>query len=82
MEFIPTDDYNEVTLERGLDRLLTCASDKLFSDGLDADEFIYFDDHKGFCYKDGCLLGQHVDEVVETMHRMGWCFYHKFFVHK
>lgn len=60
MGFIPTDDYIEVTLERGLDRLLTCASDKLFSDGLDADEFIYFDDHKGFCYKDGCLLGQHV----------------------
>ena len=47
MQFVPTNDYIEVTLERGLDRLLTCASDKLFSDGLDADEFIYFDDHKG-----------------------------------
>ena len=49
MEFYPTNEYREVTLQTGLNSVQLGNTDKLFSDGLEKDEYIYFDDSKGFC---------------------------------
>ena len=52
MEFIPTDEYMEVSLQEGLNALQIGQTDKLFSDGLDDYEYICFDKEKGFCCND------------------------------
>ena len=50
MEFYPTNEYREVTLQVGLNSVQLGNTDKLFSDGLEEDEYIYFDDSKGFSF--------------------------------
>ena len=44
MQFYPTNEYREVTLQAGLNSVQLGNTDKLFSDGLEEDEYIYFDD--------------------------------------
>ena len=51
MQFIPTDDYREISMYTGLNAIQIGNADKLYSDGLDANEYIYFDPVKGFCYE-------------------------------
>lgn len=51
MQFIPTDDYREVSMYAGLNAIEIGNADKLYSDGLDANEYIYVDPVKGFCYE-------------------------------
>lgn len=48
MEFYPTNEYREVTLQVGLNSVQLGNTDKLFSDGLEEDEYIYFDDSKEY----------------------------------
>ena len=43
MEFIPANEYMEVSLQEGLNALQIGRVDKLFSDGLEDYEYIYFD---------------------------------------
>lgn len=82
MEFYPTNEYREVTLQTGLNSVQLGNTDKLFSDGLEKDEYIYFDDSKGFCYEDGCVIGGTYDETLSVLHSLKWCFNHKFYVKK
>lgn len=51
MQFIPTDDYREISMYAGLNAIQIGNADKLYSDGLDANEYIYVDPVKGFCYE-------------------------------
>ena len=51
MQFVPTNDYREVSMYAGLNAIQIGNADKLYSDGLDANEYIYFDPVKGFCYE-------------------------------
>lgn len=80
MEFIPTDEYIRVSLQEGLNALQIGRVDKLFSDGLDDYEYIYFDKEKGFCYEDNCLIGSTFDQTLGILHSVGWCFKHNFFI--
>lgn len=80
MEFYPTNEYREVTLQAGLNSVQLGNTDKLFSDGLEEDEYIYFDDSKGFCYEDGCVIGGTYDKTLNVLHELKWCFNHKFYV--
>ena len=80
MEFIPTDEYIRVSLQEGLNALQIGRVDKLFSDGLDDYEYIYFDKEKGFCYEDNCLIGSTFDQKLGILHSVGWCFKHNFFI--
>lgn len=80
MEFTPTDEYMEVSLQEGLDALKTGRADKLFSDGLDDYEYIYFDKKKGFCYEDNCVIGKTLDCALGRLHSFGWSYHHKFFI--
>ena len=57
MEFIPTNEYIEISLQEGLNALQIGQADKLFSDGLDNYEYIYFNTQKGFCQEDNCVIG-------------------------
>ena len=82
MQFIPTDDYREVSMYAGLNAIEIGNADKLYSDGLDANEYIYVDPVKRFCYEDGCIIGGTYDQTVDILHSLKWCFNHKFYVKK
>lgn len=79
MEFYQTNEYREVTLQAGLNSVQLGNTDKLFSDGLEEDEYIYFDDSKGFCYEDGCVIGGTYDQTLKVLYSQ-WGFGHKFYV--
>ena len=81
MQFYPTNEYREVTLQAGLNSVQLGNTDKLFSDGLEEDEYIYFDDSKGFCYEDGCVIGGTYDQTLKVLYSQ-WGFDHKFYVKK
>ena len=80
MEFIPTNEYRELSLQEGLNQVQLGNTDKLFSDGLDGDEYIYWDYNKGFCYEDGCVIGGTYDQTLNVLHALKWCFHHRFYV--
>ena len=82
MQFIPTDDYREVSMYAGLNAIEIGNTDKLYSDGLDANEYIYVDPVKGLCYEDGCIIGGTYDQTVDILHSLKWYFNHKFYVKK
>lgn len=82
MEFIPTNEYREISLQEGLNQVQLGNTDKLFSDGLDEDEYIYWNHNKGFCYEDGYVIGGTFDQTLNRLHFLKWCFYHKFYVKK
>ncbi len=80
MQFIPTVNYIEVSLYEGLNQLELRNTDKLFSDGLDQNEYIYFDINKGFCYEDGYSIGRTYDQTLDVLHSLKWCFSHNFYI--
>ena len=82
MEFMPTSEYREISLQEGLNQVQLGNTDKLFSDGLEEDEYIYFDDSKGFCYEDGCVIGGTYAKTLNVLHSLKWCVDHKFYVKK
>lgn len=82
MTFIPTNEYREIYLQEGLNQIELGNANKLFSDGLETDEYIYFNPNKGFCYEDGCIIGETSDEVLNVLYSLKWCFSHKFYVKK
>lgn len=79
-KFTPTKEYMEVSLQEGLNTLQTERTNKLFSDGLDAYSYIYFDKEKGFCYEGGCVIGGTFDQTLDRLHSARWCYKHKFFI--
>lgn len=79
MQFIPTKEYKEISLQEGLNQLQLGNIDTLYSDGLDAEEYIYFDNNKGFCYEDGCIIGDTFSRTLHVLHSLKWCFSHKFY---
>lgn len=82
MEFTPTNEYREISLSEGLNQVQLGNTDKLYSDGLEENEYIYYDKDKGFCYEDGCVIGGTYDQTLDRMHSLKWCFSHKFYVKK
>lgn len=41
MEFTPTNEYREISLQEGLNQIQLGNANKLYSDGLEEDEYIY-----------------------------------------
>lgn len=70
MEFIPTNEHREISLQEGLNEIQLGNTDKLFSDGLETDEYIYFDHNKGFCYEDGCVIGGTYDQTLNILYSL------------
>lgn len=79
MQFIPTKEYKEISLQEGLNQLQLGNIDKLYSDGLDTEEYIYFDNNKGFRYEDGCTIGDTFERTLYVLHSLKWCFSSKFY---
>lgn len=82
MQFIPTGEYREVSMYSGLNSIQVGTADKLYSDGLEENEYIYWDNNKGFCYEDKCVIGGTYDQTLDKLHSLKWCFSHKFYVKK
>lgn len=80
MEFTPTNEYREISLQEGLNQIQLGNANKLYSDGLEEDEYIYWDNNKGFCYEDGCVIGGTFDQTLDRLYALKWCFHHKFYV--
>lgn len=82
MKFIPTNEYREISLQEGLNQIQLGNTDKLFYDGFEEDEYIYWDHNKGFCYEDECVIGRTYDQALNRLHSLKWCFHHKFYIKK
>lgn len=69
----------EVSLERGI---ITVAEEnvKLVSDGLESDEYIYYDKNNGICYEDGCVIGKTALDAFKILNNLEWTHNHRFFI--
>ena len=70
MEFTPTNEYREISLQEGLNQIQLGNANKLYSDGLEEDEYIYWDNNKGFCYEDGCVIGGTFNKTLDRLHSL------------
>ena len=80
MTFEATEKYKEVSLAYGLKLLELNKASRLYSDGLEKDEYIEFDSQKGFCYEDGCVIGRTLNKTLLTLISLKWVLHHKFYV--
>lgn len=62
----------EVDLYKGLLLCTLYFGTRLYSDGLQPDEYIYYDADKGLCYEDGALIGTSVNETKGLLESLGW----------
>ena len=76
------DKYEEVSFENGLDYISDHLGSKLYSDGLEFDEYMIFvKDH--YEYEDGCYLGTYDDEIIlRTGGLNSWIPSYKFYIEK
>lgn len=79
MQFFPTEKHKEISLAAGLNALRDGTISKLYSDGLDENEYIYWNEETGFCYEDDCVIGGTFDRALDRLHALKWCFSHKFY---
>lgn len=80
MTFEATSSHKEVSLAEGLNLLQLNKASKLYSDGLEENEYIEFDSRKGFCYEDGCVIGSTFNMALERLISLKWVLRHKFYV--
>ena len=80
MRFEAGDEYKEVSLAEGLNLLQLNKASKLYSDGLEEDEYITCDSQKGFCYEDGCVIGGTLNITLKRLISLNWVLHHKFYV--
>ena len=63
----------EVDLEKGLLLCVLYYGTKLYSDGLQSDEYIYYDIGLGcLCYEDRAVIGENVNEARDLLLSLGW----------
>lgn len=59
MQFVNKHNYPEVTIEQGLAKLMENPSARLYSDGLEFDEYMYYNPNlNGICYEDDGFIGK------------------------
>ena len=80
MNFVPTKKHKQVLLKQGLSLLKSQDANKLYSDGLCADEHIYYNKDKGFCYEDGCVIGKTIINTYERLNELEWIANSNFYV--
>lgn len=80
MRFEATEKYKEVSLAEGLNLLQVNKASKLYSDGLEENEYILFDLQKGFCYEDGTVIGGTFNITLKRLISLKWVLHHKFYV--
>lgn len=80
MIFEATEEYKEVSLVEGLSLLQLNKVSKIYSDGLEENEYIEFEPQKGYCYEDGCVIGGTLDIALKRLISLKWVLHHKFYV--
>ena len=80
MRFEPDNDYEEVSLIEGLNKIFQDATLKLYSDGLEENEYMYHRTGHGICYEDDCVIGYHPEMAIERLSHYNWIKSHKFYV--
>lgn len=80
MVFEATENHKEVSLTEGLNLLELNKASRLYSDGLESEEYIYFTPNNGFCYEDGCVIGRTLNNAIRTLISLKWVLHHKFYV--
>ena len=80
MTFEATEEYREVSLAEGLNLLQLNKASKLYSDGLEENEYITFDSQKGFYYEDGCVIGGTFDMTLKRLISLKWVLHHRFYI--
>lgn len=55
---------------------------RLYSTGLDSDEYIEYVRGKGMCYEDGCVIAEFVLDAIEVLNNLGWVKNHEFYIYK
>lgn len=80
MVFEATNEYKEVSLAEGLNLLQLNRASRLYSDGLEENEYIEFKLQKGYCYEDGCVIGGTLNIALKRLISLKWVLHHKFYV--
>ena len=80
MYFIAKETDKEVTLAEGLNYIQLHPDTKLYSDGLEHDEYIFWDKDRGFCYEDNCIIGGTFDRALHVLLSCKWPLTHKFYL--
>ena len=80
MNFVPTEDHVKINLEEGLAELMRGKVDKLYSEGLEEDEYIHYIKEKGFCFEDGTVIGKSFVTATENLIHADWTTKHPFYI--
>ena len=80
MQFVNTNNHKQVSLAEGLTALEKDTSKRLYSDGLEQNEYMYYDPHKGICYEDGCVIGHNAVAAIRTLIPSKWVLCHDFYL--
>lgn len=71
---------HEVSLAEGLLKLEKDTTRKLRSDGLESNEYMYYNPNKGICYEDSCVIGRTATDALHVLISLKWVLQHKFFI--
>lgn len=80
MQFINEEGLQEIDLFSGLVNLERNPNLRLYSDGLETDEYMYYIPGRGICYEDKCVIGKGSQEALYVLESLGWVLHHKFFI--
>ena len=80
MQFTPYPNvFKEISLEDGLITLESGQTNRLYSDGLESDEYITYTDNC-FKYEDNCVIGHDVEDTLSKLLNLKWPLNHKFYI--
>ena len=80
MRFANDKNYKEVSLLDGLKALAENTKAKLYSDGLESNEYLYYDEIKGICFEDGCVVRRDPIESFLVLKSLKWPAKSKFYL--
>lgn len=80
MQFTNSPGYREVGLFSGLCALERNSSSKLYSDGLEENEYMYYDLKRGICYEDNAIIEATAYDAVMCLNTLSWVHEHKFYL--
>ena len=82
MDFTADNKYVKVSFETGMNLLELGYISRLYSDGLDETEYIYYDKNMGFCYEDNCIIGEDKYAALNFLYSLGWYKDHNWYITK
>lgn len=73
MRFTNDNNYEKVDLKTGLARLVNNSNARLYSNGLEENEYIYFNPKShAICYEDRCVIGHDDEHAYKRLAPLKW----------